>query len=123
MNLKLVLVLIALSLTACAGHTARDDSPDSDLVALETSVARDLRPRLLPSGKEYCAELATTEAQQDDCMGDLEDGLFASNRDKERAKSTLHKAIERLKLARNPCGFFEFGCRKRARALDSTKGD
>ena len=121
MNLKLLLVLTALSLTACGTHSVRDDLPASDLDALVTSVGRDLQPRLLPNGKEYCAELARTEKQKDDCTGDLEDGLYASNRDKARGMATLRVGVERIKLSRAPCRLFDFACRKRQRELDNGK--
>lgn len=104
MNLKLLLVLIVLCLSACGTRTVKDDSPASDLDALVSSVSRDLRPRLLPNGREYCAELARTERQHDECTGDLEDALFSANRDKERADKTLRTGVERIKLSRNPCG-------------------
>ena len=118
MNLKLLPVLIVLCLPACGTHSVRDDSPASDLTALETSVKRDLQRRVLPNGREYCAELAKTEDAQDDCMGDLEDALYLSNRDKDRAANTLHRAIQRLDLSRTPCGLFDFKCRKRQKELD-----
>ena len=79
---------------------------------LESNVKKDLKPRLLPNGKEFCAEDAITEEQKDACTGDLEDIAFAGNRDKERAKDTLRKGIARLKLARNPCSWFERVLRK-----------
>lgn len=119
MNLKLLIVLCVLCLPACGTHSVRDDSPESDLTALVTSVKRDLQRRVLPSGREYCAELAKTQDEQDDCTGDLEDALYLSNRDKDRAANTLTKGVERLKLARQPCGFFDLACRRRARALDA----
>ena len=107
MNLKLLLVVIALFLTACAGPSVRGDLPESDLDALQANVNRDLRRTLLDNGKEYCAELALTEEAKDRCTGDLEDALFTSNRDKDRARDTLDRGIKRLKLIRNPCSFWE----------------
>ena len=118
MNLKLLPVLIVLCLTACAGRTVKDDSPASDLDALVSGVSRDLQPRTLPNGKEYCAELAKTEDQQDECMGDLEDGFFQSNRDKARAMSTLRNGVERIRLSRTPCRWHQLGCKRKAKALD-----
>lgn len=118
MNLRPLLVVLAMCLTAGCAHSVKDDSPASDLDALETTVARDLQTRRLPNGKEYCAELARTEDQQDACMGDLEDGFFQSNRDKERALRTLRNGLERIRQARNPCGLFDWDCRRRRRALD-----
>lgn len=118
MNLKLLLVVIALSLPACGTHSVRDDSPANDLDALVTSVGRDLKPRLLSNGKEYCAELARTERQKDDCTGELEDTVFQSNRDKERGMRTLRNGVERIRLSRSPCRWWQFGCQSRARGLD-----
>jgi len=118
MSLRLLTVLIVLFLSACATTSTRGDSPASDLDALEANVNRDLRMTLLPNGKQYCAELATTEREQDECMGDLEDALFNSNRDKQSARQTLGKGIKRLKLARDPCRWWEFRCKREARALD-----
>lgn len=106
MNPKLLLVLSVLCLSGCATRTVSDASPASDLDALVSSVSRDLKPRLLPNGEEYCAELAATERAQDECTGDLEDALFSSNRDKERAARTLRTGVDRIKLSRNPCGFW-----------------
>jgi hypothetical protein len=85
----------------------RDESPASDLDALVSSVERDLKPRLLPNGREYCAELSRTDRDKDECTGDLEDVVFVSNRDKERAKQTLRTGVQRIKLARNPCSMWE----------------
>ena len=107
MNLRLLTVLIVLFLSACATTSNRGGSPASDLDALESSVARDLRTTTLPNGKTYCAEDASTERQQDECMGDLEDALFNSNEDKDSALRTLRKGIKRIKLSIDPCGFFE----------------
>lgn len=121
MNPKLPFVLILLFLTACASRSVRDDSPASDLDALVSSVSRDLQPRTLQNGKEYCAELARTQRQQDACTAELEDVVFVSNRDKERAMKTLGIGVERLRLARAPCKIFDFACRKRARALDKDR--
>lgn len=118
MNLKLLLVVTVACLLAGCAHSVRDDSPASDLDALVSSVSRDLQTRQLPNGREYCAELAKTEDQQDECLGDLEDVVYQSNRDKERASSTLRKGVERIRQARNPCGLFDWGCRRRRRALD-----
>lgn len=73
---------------------------------LVTSVNRDLQKTLLPNGREYCAELAKTERAQDECMGDLEDALYVSNRDKARASQTLTTGAKRIEQARNPCGWW-----------------
>lgn len=118
MNLRLLLALTALCLLAGCAHSVRDDSPASDLDALVSSVSRDLQTRILPNGKEYCAELASSEEQQDECLGDLEDGFYQSNRDKERGLSTLRKGVERIRLSRDPCRWYEVTCRRHAKALD-----
>lgn len=107
MNLKLLLALCVLSLTACATRTVKDDSPASDLDVLVANVAKTTRPTLLPNGKEYCAELAKTEDDQDDCMGDLEDALYNSNRNGERTKQTVDNFAARERLRRNPCNWFQ----------------
>jgi hypothetical protein len=117
MTLKLLIVMIAVCLLAGCVRFARDDVPASDLIALETSVSRDLQPRLLDNVKDYCAELATTEKAQYECLGDLEDLVFLSNRDKARALATLHKGLERLELARNPCRLLDLACHRRKAAL------
>ena len=118
MNLKLLLVVTVVCLLAGCAHSVRDDSPASDLDALVSSVSRDLQIRLLPNGKEYCAELARTEDQQDTCLGDLEDVVYQSNRDKERGLITLRKAAERIRLSRAPCRWYQLECRRREKALD-----
>lgn len=101
---KLLIVLIALSLLGCATLSGSGDSPASDLDALVSSVERNLQPRLLENGKEYCGEDSVTEDEQDSCIGDLEDAVFASNRDKERGLKVLKDGVARIKLALNPCG-------------------
>lgn len=121
MNLKLLLVLTCVFLQACSTTTVRDDSPATDLTAILTSVERDLTPRLLPNGKEYCAELAVRQQDQDECTADLEATVWLSNRDKERAMGFLRTAFERVKLSRNPCRWFDIPCHTRAKALDKEK--
>lgn len=74
---------------------------------LVANVAKTTRPTLLPNGKEYCAELAKTEDEQDDCMGDLEDALYNSNRNGERTKQTVDNFVARERLRRNPCSWWE----------------
>ena len=119
MNRKLLLVLIVLFLTACGTRTVRDDSPASDLDALEVSVSGDLKPRTLPNGKEFCAELARTEQAQDECLGDLEDVVYASNRDKERALGRLQRGFEWIRWRLNPCRWYQFGCQRRMKELEN----
>lgn len=72
-----------------------------------SNVARDLKPRLLPNGLEYCGELAKDEKEQDECIGDLEDLGYLSNQDKRRALKSLRYGVDRIKLARNPCNWVE----------------
>lgn len=117
MNRKLLPVLIVLSLSACATPSSRDDSPASDLAALEASVTRDLQPTLLPNGKEYCAELANTTKQQETCMGNLEDAVYQGNRDKARAAQNLRLGLRRVRLAQAPCRWYQVACRREARSL------
>lgn len=119
MNQKLLLVLIVLFLTACGTRTVRDDSPASDLDALEASVSGDLKPRTLQNGKEFCAELARTEQAQDECLGDLEDVVYASNRDKERALGRLQRGFEWIRWRMNPCRWYQVSCHRRMKELEN----
>lgn len=80
-----------------------------------------MAPRKLPNGKLYCMEAAKSEKTQDSCGGDLEDALLGSEVDKWVGLANLSKGIERIRLSINPCGFFDFACRKRAQALDKQK--
>ena len=107
MNLKLLIVLTAAFLTACAPHSVKDDSPASDLDVLVANVTKTTQPTLLPNGREYCAELAVDEDAQDDCMGDLEDALYAANRKAERTLRTVTDYAARERLRRNPCSWWE----------------
>ena len=104
---KLLIMLIMLSLSGCVTTSGKGDLPESDLDVLEMNVAQDLKRTFLPNGKEYCAEDAATGEEQDSCLGYLEDALYLSNQDKDRARSTLHRGIQRLKLVRNPCSWLE----------------
>lgn len=117
MNLRLLLAMMVLFLLPACAHSVRDDSHASDLDALVSSVERDLKPRLLPNGREYCAELSKTERAQDECLGDLEDALYNSNRDKESGITTLRTGVKRIKLARSPCRWYDLRCRREARKL------
>jgi len=103
MNLKLLIVPCVLFLTACGPRIVKDDAPASDLDALVANVRKTTNPTLLPNGKEYCAELARNEDDQDDCTGDLEDALFNSNRDKGQTRQTVEKFAAGERLRRNPC--------------------
>ena len=115
MNLKLLPVLIVLSLTACATRTVKDDSPASDLDALVSNVRKDGKRVKLPNGREFCAELARTEQDQDDCMGDLEDALFNANERGERQVQTVERFVSGERLRRNPCTWWQRTVSDRAR--------
>lgn len=104
--------LIVLSLTACVSSPPKDAAPASDLDALMSGVKRNAAPRTLPNGKLYCVEDARTEGQRDNCALDLEDGFFLSEQDKARTIGFIEQAVARLKLARNPCGFWAKALRR-----------
>lgn len=118
MNRKLVAVLIALFLTACAGRTVRDDSPASDLDAAKANLERHLAPRTLSNGELYCAEFAQTEDAQDECLGELEDKFFLSEEDKRTSLALVRKFIDRLRLARAPCRWYQFTCKRQEKKLN-----
>src|SRR5690606_22696473 len=107
MNPRLLIVLIALFLTACATRSVKDDAPASDLDALVANVAKTTRPTLLPNGRDYCAELAASEDDQDECMGDLEDALYNANQKAARTRMTVERFVAREHLRRNPCSWWE----------------
>lgn len=117
MTRLLVTVLLALCLPACATHSARDDSPSSDLDALAQTVERQLPNRTLPNGKQYCAELATTEGAQDECMGDLEALNLLRHQDRARAITTLRSGVSRIKATRVTCSWWQYRCKIERRAL------
>jgi hypothetical protein len=106
MNRLSVIVLTALFLTACASSPAKDDSPASDLDALNSGIRQTLPDRHLSNGKDYCVEDARTEGERDDCALDLEDLVFMLKQDGKAAIDLVGKAVNRLKLQRTPCGFF-----------------
>lgn len=116
MNRKLPLALFALFLTACAPRIVKDDLPASDLDALAANVRKTTTPTLLPNGKEFCAELARNEDEQDDCTGDLEDALFNANRKAERTRTTVDNFATRERLRRNPCNALQRAFLKRCKA-------
>lgn len=123
MNLRLLLVILALFLTAGCGHSSSGGSnvrgtPPTDFDALVSNAKRDLAPRNLPNGKLYCMELAKTEKAQDQCGGNLEDTLLDSETDKAVGLANLIKAVERIKFSLNPCRFFDFACRRSKKELD-----
>lgn len=107
MNLKLLCVIPLLFLQVGCARFVKDASPASDLDVLIANVTKDGKPVLLPNAKEYCAELARTEQQQDECMGDLEDALYNANRRGERQIETVRKFVARERLRRNPCSVWE----------------
>lgn len=115
MNLKLAPVVIVLCLTACATPSVKDDAPANDLDAYLMNVKREGKPRVLPNGKEYCAEFATTEKEQDACMGQLEDGLYRANRSIESLVGQAEKFVHRMKRLRNPCNWFTRAVLRRPR--------
>jgi hypothetical protein len=117
MTRLLLPVLLALSLPACGTHSVRDDSPSSDLDALVQTVTRQLPNRTLPNGRQYCAELATTEAEQDECLGDLEALNLLRVRDRERALQQLRTGANRIKATRMACSWWQFGCKTERRTL------
>lgn len=76
------------------------------------NVAKTTNRVLLPNGKEYCAELAVTEDEQDDCVGDLEDALHKANSNSARTLLTVRNYATRERLRRNPCSWWERVLRK-----------
>lgn len=70
-------------------------------------VERALPTRNLSNGKLYCIEDAVTQQQHDACDLDLEDNVFVREQDRIEALALLHRALRRVELARNPCGFFK----------------
>lgn len=117
MTLKPAIALIALFLAACATPSARDDSPSSDLDALVQTAERNLPNRTLPNGRQYCAELAATEGEQDDCMGDLEALNLVRVKDRDRTLQQLRSGANRIKATRVTCGWWQYRCHVERRAL------
>lgn len=105
MNRLLAIGALLLCLTACAMQPTHDASHASDLDALLSTVKSDTTPRVLPNGRTYCVELAATNDARDACAGDLEDGFYLSEQDKSRAYVDVYRAVQRLKLERDPCGW------------------
>ena len=85
----------------------QDDKPESDLTAIVSGVKATLKPRLLSNGRLYCAELARTEDEQDECMGDLEDTLFKSESDKARAVDLVSKHVTTQRVVRRQCKWYQ----------------
>lgn len=82
---------------------------------LVTNVKRDGKAVVLPNGKEFCAEFATTEDEQDACIGDLEDGLYVANRKLERQVRTVEAFATGERLRRDPCNALQRAFLKRCR--------
>lgn len=80
-------------------------------------MTRQLPARTLPNGRQYCAELAATEGEQDDCMGELEALNLLRERDRTRALEQLAKGVGRIKAERIECRLLDFKCRRDRRAL------
>lgn len=111
MNLKLLPAMLALSLLVGCAHSRIAESNgsashESDLDALVSNAKRDLAPRHLPSGKVHCMEDSKTEVAQDKCGGDLEDLALAAETDKAVGLANLVRAVDRVKLRLNPCGWW-----------------
>lgn len=117
MNLKPATALIALFLAACATHSGPVALPPSELDSLAQTVERQLPNRTLPNGRQYCAELAETEGEQDECLADLEALNLLRAGDRERAIGQLRRAVNRLKGARMVCRWWEFSCQAERRRL------
>ena len=107
MNLKLLFVIAVLFLTVGCAHSLIDDAPASDLDVLVANVKANGKRVLLPNAKEFCAEEARTEQDQDECMGDLEDALFNANRRSDRVVRLVERFAARERLRRNPCSWWE----------------
>jgi hypothetical protein len=70
-------------------------------------VERALPRRNLSNGKLYCIEDATTQQVYDECAAGLEDNVYQREQDRIEALALLHRALRRVEIARNPCGFFK----------------
>lgn len=107
MNRNLLIVATLLCLTACGKGSVKDDKPASDLQALVVGVKANLPERKLPNGRIYCAELARTEDDKDDCTGDLEDNVYVREQDRKRTIRDVEAWAKDQALTRNPCSWFE----------------
>ena len=126
MNLRPLLAILVLFLLAGCAHSNSaglrgKESVATDLDALVSNAKRDLAPRTLPNGKLHCMELSKTEKNQDLCGGDLEDTLLDSETDKEIGLANVAKAVDRIKLSINPCGFFSRLFRRSACRVDPSE--
>jgi hypothetical protein len=81
-------------------------------------VERALPRRNLPNGKLYCIEDAATQQQHDACDLDLEDNVFVREEDRKEALRVLERAVRRIELSRNPCGFFRRVFKRRECVVD-----
>ena len=82
----------------------RGDLPEIELSALESSLSKHVQPRLLPTGKAYCAELSKTIKELGECAGDLEDVVAVSNYDKAQIREIMTKFKSTVHKSRKPCG-------------------
>lgn len=97
--------LLSLSLSACVTSPDSGEKPESDLDVLVMGVEAMLPPRD-PAGDVKRAEDAATVEDAWTLLLDLEDVDYLHERDKERAVEFVQRAADRIKLARNPCGFW-----------------
>lgn len=104
---KFVIGMMVLFLAACGTSPVRDDSPANDLDALVLAVKQEAKPRYLPNGQIHCLESSVTNRARDRCANELEDTLFLSELDKRLVILKVENAVKHLKLARNPCTFWE----------------
>lgn len=112
MTLRLLIATLAACLIPGCAHFESADSYENGLDALVQSVQRELAPKTLPNGKIYCAELARTEREQDECLGDLEDFVYLLVRGDQRALELLTRGAARLKQARKPCRWWQWQCKR-----------
>lgn len=103
---SLVLGLMLLSLTACGNKLVRDASRGSDLDVLVMGVETMAQSRQ-PAGDIKRAEDATTTGEVWNLALDLEDANWLHDQDKARIVSFVGRAADRIKLARQPCGFWK----------------
>lgn len=97
MNRKLLIVLAALSLSACASLPVADALPEK---ALQANVHSAARTRTLPNGREYCYELSETQKELDACTLDLEDLAHARGKQVESIVELVDKYVQRMRESR-----------------------
>ena len=103
---SLVLGLILLSLTACGNKLAKGDSRGSDLDVLVMGVETMAQSRH-PAGEIKRAEDARTTGEVWNLALDLEDANWMHDQDKARIVKFVGRAADRIKLARQPCSFWQ----------------